>query len=69
MIDNPDSVELYRWQVLKQSLKMEILGMKRRGKSAYSIIKEEFNLKGNKQKVLKQLEEILISINNERGET
>ena len=63
------SVELYRWQVLKQALKMEILGMKRRGKSAYSIIKEEFNLKGNKQKVLKQLEEILISINNERGET
>ena len=69
MIGNPDSVELYRWQVLKQALKMEILGMKRRGKSAYSIIKEEFNLKGNKQKVLKQLEEILISINNERGET
>ena len=69
MIGNPDSVELYRWQVLKQALKMEISGMKRRGKSAYSIIKEEFNLKGNKQKVLKQLEEILISINNERGET
>ena len=69
MIGNPDNVELYRWQVLKQALKMEILGMKRRGKSAYSIIKEEFNLKGNKQKVLKQLEEILISINNERGET
>ena len=69
MIGNPDNVELYRWQVLKQALKMEISGMKRRGKSAYSIIKEEFNLKGNKQKVLKQLEEILISINNERGET
>ena len=63
------SVELYRWQVLKQALKMEISGMKRRGKSAYSIIKEEFNLKGNKQKVLKQLEEILMSINNKRGET
>ena len=69
MIGNPDNVELYRWQVLKQALKMEILGMKRRGKSAYSIIKEEFNLKGNKQKVLKQLEEILMSINNERGKT
>ena len=69
MIGNPDNVELYRWQVLKQALKMEISGMKRRGKSAYSIIKEEFNLKGNKQKVLKQLEEILMSINNKRGET
>ena len=69
MIGNPDNVELYRWQVLKQALKMEISGMKRRGKSAYSRIKEEFNLKGNKQKVLKQLEEILMSINNKRGET
>jgi len=35
---------------------LEIAGMKRRGRSAYSIIKEEFGFKGNKQRVLKQLE-------------
>ena len=33
--------------------------MKKRGKSAYAIVKEEFNLKGNKQKVYEQLENII----------
>lgn len=67
IIDSQHEIELYRLLVLKSALKMEILGMKRRGKSAYSIIKEELNIKGNRQKVLKQLEEILVSINKERG--
>ena len=40
-----------RLLVLKHALKLEILGMKRRGRSVYSIIKEEFNLKGSKQRV------------------
>lgn len=30
-----------------------------RGRSCYTIIKEEFGLKGNKEKVLKQYEKIL----------
>ena len=67
IIDSQHEIELYRLQVLKSALKMEILGMKRRGRSAYSIIKEELNIKGNRQKVLKQLEEMLVSINKERG--
>jgi len=44
---------------LRGALKLEIAGMKRKGRSAYSIVKEEFKLKGNKQKVLEQLEEIM----------
>ena len=40
-----------RLLVLKHALKLEILGMKRRGRSVYSIIKEEFGLKGSRQKV------------------
>jgi hypothetical protein len=40
-------------------LKLEILGMTRRGQSAYSIIKQETGLKGSKQKVYDQLEAIL----------
>ena len=67
IIDSQHEIELYRLLVLKSALKMEILGMKRRGRSAYSIIKEELNIKGNRQKILKQLEEILVSINKERG--
>lgn len=43
-----------RMYTLSSMLGLEIKGMKRRGRSAYSIIKEEYGLKGNKQKVLDQ---------------
>ena len=45
------NTRLARLFVLKHALKVEMLGMKRRGRSVYSIIKEEFGLKGNRQKV------------------
>jgi hypothetical protein len=35
------------------------MGMKRHGRSAYAIVKEEFDLKGSKQKVFDQFTEIL----------
>ena len=41
---------------IKSALKLEILGMKRRGQSAYAQAKELFGLKGSKQKVWDQLE-------------
>ncbi|MDB4490239.1 hypothetical protein N9045_01845 [bacterium] len=45
-----------RLVALKGALKMEVAGMKKRGRSAYAIVKEEFGFKGSKQKVLEQLE-------------
>mgnify|MGYP003135089770 FL=1 len=54
--DSPDQIALFRLKSLRGALKLEILGMKRNGRSVYSIVKEEFGFKGNKQKVLKQLE-------------
>jgi len=44
---------------LKGALGLEVKGMKRRGRSAYSIVKEEFGLKGNKQRVLEQFTAIV----------
>lgn len=55
--DNPAAIALFRLKALKGALKLEILGMKRKGRSAYAITKEEFGFKGNKQKVLQQLED------------
>ena len=49
-----NNIDLYRLCTLKSALKLEILGMERRGQSVYSIIKEEFGLKGNKQRVFEQ---------------
>ena len=54
--DNPQAIEAFRMRSLRGALKLEILGMKRNGRSVYSIVKEEFGFKGNKQKVLEQLE-------------
>ena len=54
--DYPQAIANFRLRSLRGALKLEIAGMKRRGRSVYSIIKEEFGFKGNKQRVLKQLE-------------
>jgi len=51
--------EFYRLLTLRSALELEILGMNRRGRSVYSIIKEEFGFKGNKQKVYDQIDELI----------
>ena len=60
LITGKENIERYRLFVLKTKLQLEIsTGMKvTRGRTAYSIIKDEFNLKGNKQKVLDQFVEM-----------
>ena len=59
ILTTPNQIEAYRQRVLQKMLRLEILGMKRRGQSAYAIIKAEFSLKGSKQKVYDQLTELL----------
>ena len=66
VITGKENINLARLLSLKAGLKIEIAGMKvTRGRTCYSIIKDEFNLKGNKQKVLAQFEDI---INEMKGE-
>ena len=62
IIDNPNHIELYAMQCQKQALKLEIYGMKRRGRSAYALIKEIYELKGSKQKVLEQFTKMIEDI-------
>ena len=54
IIDNPNHIELYLMEAQKQALKLEIYGLKTRGRSAYSMIKEQYGLKGNIAKVYAQ---------------
>tara|TARA_Y100001937_G_scaffold68305_1_gene93323 strand:+ start:1392 stop:1592 length:201 start_codon:yes stop_codon:yes gene_type:complete len=53
--DTPDAINNYRIKTLRSALKLEILGMKRKGQSVYQIIKNEFGFTGSKQRVLEQL--------------
>ena len=49
-----DNIDLFRMSILEKALKLELLGMKGRGRSAYSVIKSEYGLKGNRQSVYDQ---------------
>jgi DNA-binding HxlR family transcriptional regulator len=42
-------------KALTKALELETKGLKRRGKSAYSIAKEQYSLTGNKMTVLEKL--------------
>ena len=53
--DTPDAIKNYRIKALRSALKLEILGMKRKGQSAYQIIKNEFGFTGNRRIVLESL--------------
>tara|TARA_A200000159_G_scaffold87121_1_gene80672 strand:+ start:682 stop:876 length:195 start_codon:yes stop_codon:yes gene_type:complete len=60
ILDTPKQIESFRQRTLLRGLQGEIIGLKlSRGRSCYSIIKEEFGLKGNKQKVYDQFKKLL----------
>jgi hypothetical protein len=50
-----DKIAGARILTLRAALRLETQGLGRRGRSVYSIVKEEFGFKGNKQAVLDQL--------------
>jgi hypothetical protein len=57
VITNPDHIAQIRILTLRQALKLEMLGMKRRGgQSAYAILKAE-GYKGTRQAIFDQLTE------------
>ena len=60
MCDTPEKIQFFRMLALKSALKLEInTSLRRRGRSAYAIIKEEFGFTGGKKKVLQQFEDFL----------
>ena len=65
VLDTPEQIDMFRFISLYSMLKLECLGMKRRGQSAYSIIKAEYGFKGNKKSVLEQMEKIIKEVKND----
>ena len=61
MIDNTTAIASLRYKTLLIGLKSEIRGLRltNKARTCYSIIKSEFGLKGNKQRVLEQYEKII----------
>ena len=60
MLDKPEQIQMARYLTMRSGLKLEIQGMRlTRGVSCYKLIKDTFGLKGSKQKVLDQFEDLL----------
>lgn len=57
-------IKLYKFLARKEALRLETKGMKRsRGPTAYSICKQVYGLKGTRQRVLEQMDEMATRIN------
>jgi hypothetical protein len=59
------AIKQFQTMALLSALKLEVLGMKRSGRSAYSIAKERYSLTGNKQTVYYKLRKLLEIENKE----
>jgi len=55
MFDTPASIAFFQLAARKGALAMELRGMKRRGRSVYSICKSEYGLRGNRESVYEQM--------------
>jgi len=57
-LTTPDQIARYRLATLRAALKLEIAGMKRRGPSAYAILKKE-GFAGTRADILEQINKLL----------
>ena len=56
-LTDPVAINIFRLKTLAAGLRLEIGGLKKRGKSCFAVVKEELNVRGDKQRVLELLEE------------
>ena len=60
IIDKPEHIDMYQLLTLRKALELEMKGLRiSRGRTAYSAIKQMFNIKGSRQKVLDIFNEII----------
>lgn len=67
MITDAAGINIVRLLALRGALRLELAGMKRRGPSAYAVIKREFNLKGSRERVLSQFDALIEAKKQERA--
>ena len=62
-ITDPEHIKQFRMLSLLAGLRLEVRGLRMKGRSCYQIVKAEFALTGNRRQVLEQYETLL----NDRG--
>jgi hypothetical protein len=63
VLDQPHEIEYYQFLVRRGALRLEMRGLKRRGRSAYSIIKQVYGLHGSREKVLAWMDRVVEEVN------
>ena len=66
--ENKYQIQLYSMLALRARLKLELVGLKGRGRTAYSLLKQELGIKGSRQKVLDKVNEIIQVMREQKGE-
>jgi hypothetical protein len=60
VVDTPDGIAFFQMCARRGALALELKGLKRsRGRTAYSICKEVYGLKGSRQSVLDQMNALI----------
>jgi len=54
LYNKPGDILLFRMLSQKASLELEIKGLRKKGRTMYSMIKQEYNLRGSRESVLEQ---------------
>ena len=57
ILTQPGTIEAARLLALRQMLRLELAGMRRKGRTAYAILRSEFGLRGSRESVFAQLTE------------
>jgi hypothetical protein len=69
IITDQNHILQFRMLTLRAGLRLEVKGLRRSGRSFYAIIKKEFGLKGTRESVLAQFDEMLAPYDALKGET
>jgi len=64
--DTPYKIDLLTLLYLRRNLRLEVVGLKGRGRTAYSVLKQELGIKGNRQKVLDQVNQMIQSMKEQQ---
>jgi hypothetical protein len=67
MLTGPEGFAYMQLIARKGALSLELKGLRRRGRSAYSICKSEYGLRGSRESVLRQMEALVEQAIANRG--
>lgn len=67
-VTTPEGIAFAQLISIKGAVHLEIKGLTSRGRSAYSVAKEKYGLKGNRQSVYDQLQAMVDNILGDRHE-